>query len=348
MADKDFNPRKYMELAVKVMKRSIHEPRIDKASPFVGAVLIKPDGSVDTSYRGEFRYGDHAEFTLLDRKNRNEILDGCILFATLEPCAPKSRNLPKISCSERIVNARIKKVWIGIEDPDPKVDRKGIKHLLDHNIEVEMFDPDLQKEIREINKEFIIQAEQRAKQAEEEKTTVLSPKEKAEIKAEVADLSEAEIDQFIRYTDLNVQFGTENFMRTFSQLGILEKNNGTMVPTGIGLLLFGNRPQLLYPNALIRATYKTKGRGEDIETIGGSLISQVGHIQSWYEKNIGKQINRDEAERRTIYDYPLVVFREAIINAIVHRDYDIEGAPIYFEINDDAIIIKSPVPRYLH
>jgi ATP-dependent DNA helicase RecG len=38
----------------------------------------------------------------------------------------------------------------------------------------------------------------------------------------------------------------------------------------------------------------------------------------------------------------LVVFREAIINALVHRDYDIEGAPIYFEINDDAIIIKSP------
>jgi ATP-dependent DNA helicase RecG len=38
----------------------------------------------------------------------------------------------------------------------------------------------------------------------------------------------------------------------------------------------------------------------------------------------------------------LVVFREAIVNAIVHRDYDIDGAPIYFEINDNAIIIKSP------
>lgn len=149
MAEEKFNPRKYMEMAVGVMKKSVHEPRKDKACPFVGAVLIKPDGSVDTAFRGEYRYGDHAEFTLLDRKKRNEILDGSILFATLEPCAPKSRNLPKLSCSERIVNARIKKVWIGIEDPDPTVDRKGIKHLLDHNIEVEMFDRDLQKEIRE-------------------------------------------------------------------------------------------------------------------------------------------------------------------------------------------------------
>ncbi|MFW6275496.1 MAG: ATP-binding protein [bacterium] len=342
MAEEKFNPRKYMEMAVRVMKKSVHEPRKDKASPFVGAVLIKPDGSVESAFRGEYRYGDHAEFTLLDRKNRNEILDGSLLFATLEPCAPKSRNLPKLSCSERIVNARIKKVWIGIEDPDPKVDRKGIQHLLDHNIEVEMFDRDLQREIREVNKEFIFQAEDRAKKAEEERTTVLSSKEKAETKARLDDLSEMELKQFIDYSDLNVQVGTDNFIHIMFQLGILEKDNGAIVPTGIGLLLFGNKPQLIYPNALIRATYKTRGKSEDIETIEGSLLNQVGQIQSWYEKNIGKQISRDQAERKTVYDYPLVVFREAIINAIVHRDYDIEGAPIYFEINDDAIIIKSP------
>lgn len=53
-------------------------------------------------------------------------------------------------------------------------------------------------------------------------------------------------------------------------------------------------------------------------------------------------IDRTNIERRVIYDYPLIVFREAIINAIVHRDYDLDGAPIYFEINDDAIVIKSP------
>lgn len=107
-------------------------------------------------------------------------------------------------------------------------------------------------------------------------------------------------------------------------------------------MLFGKRPQLVYQNALIRATYKTKGRGEDIETIEGPLLLQADKIQSWYENHIGKQIDRTNAERKVIYDYPLVVFREAIINAIVHRDYDIDGAPIYFEINDDAIIIKSP------
>ena len=342
MAEEQFNSREYMELAIEVMKKSIHEPRKDKTSPMVGAVLLKPNGEVQTAYRGEYRYGDHAEFTLLDRVNRNSKLDDCILFATLEPCAPGARNSPKLSCSERIVNARIKKVWVGIEDPDPKVDRKGIKHLLDHNIEVEMFDPDLQKEIRAFNKDFIAQAEERAKFAEEEKALPLSQKENAEIKSKLDDLSEQDLKQFIEKSKLNVEIGTPNFNRIMSQLGILDETNGTLVPTGIGLLLFGKRPQLVYPNALIRATLKTKGRGEDIETIEGSLINQVDKIQSWYETRVGKQIVRDDAERKTIYDYPLVVFREAIINAIVHRDYDIEGAPIYFEINDDAIIIKSP------
>ena len=44
-------------------------------------------------------------------------LDGSILFATLEPCAPDSRHAPKMSCTERIVLSRIKEVWVGIEDP---------------------------------------------------------------------------------------------------------------------------------------------------------------------------------------------------------------------------------------
>ena len=53
-----FNPRTYMLLAIEEMKKSIDEPRDDeKASPKVGAVLIKPDRSQESSHRGELRYG---------------------------------------------------------------------------------------------------------------------------------------------------------------------------------------------------------------------------------------------------------------------------------------------------
>jgi pyrimidine deaminase RibD-like protein len=65
------DPRKMMEKAIVVMNQSINEPRADKkASPLVGAVLVKPDGTVDTAFRGEIRHGDHSEYTLLERKHR--------------------------------------------------------------------------------------------------------------------------------------------------------------------------------------------------------------------------------------------------------------------------------------
>lgn len=333
-----------MEMAVEVMKKSIQEPRKDKTSPKVGAVLVKADGTFETSFRGEIRDGDHAEFTLLERKNRTNSLDGSVLFATLEPCAPGARKHPKLGCAERIVNARIKKVWVGVEDPDPLVDRKGIKYLLDNGVEVEMFDADLQAEIWAENKKFKEEAEDRAKQknSAEFKEVILSDKELVEPKAELEDFSNESIDWFIREAKLNVKSGTSDFFKIFNKLGLIEKVGQEWVPTGVGLLLFGANPQLIYQQAVIRATYKTAGRGEELTTITGPLVMQPDQIQSWYEGRIGRQIDRNRVQHQINYDFPLIVFRETIINAVVHRDYDITGAPIYFEINDDAIIIKSP------
>lgn len=107
-------------------------------------------------------------------------------------------------------------------------------------------------------------------------------------------------------------------------------------------MVFGTRPQLVYQNALIRATYKSANRKEKLETIEGPIISQANDAMEWFKDVIDKQTDRSHAQRETIYDYPSDVIREAIINAIVHRDYDIQGAPIYLEVNDDSIVIKSP------
>src|SRR3974390_2703942 len=106
MAKRRFNPREMMQKAIEVMLQSVPESRADgKASPKVGCVLIPSTvlesfGSMVTACRGELREGDHAEYTLLERKCRDRKLEGCVLFATLEPCAPGSRRHPKLGCAE--------------------------------------------------------------------------------------------------------------------------------------------------------------------------------------------------------------------------------------------------------
>lgn len=333
--------RAYMQQSIDIMKGSIQEGREDgKVSPYVGAVLVKPDGTTETAFRGELRDGDHAEFTLLERKCHGEKLDGSVLFATLEPCAPGARKFPKKGCSQHIANARLSKVYIGIEDPDPTVDRKGIAYLLERGIEVEMYPAELQKEIREVNAEFLKGAIQRA-EADEHEEVLLTNKEAIEPTAHIDDLSEELLLKFIDKAKLNCKIGTDKFYRVMSQYGLLAKDNNVYIPTGLGLLLFGENPQARYPNAMVRATYR-KGEKESIFNASGPLIKQPNELWDWYSNLIGNHIDRGAAERKVIYDYPLEVINELVKNAILHRDYDIDGAPIYLEITDDNIVIKSP------
>jgi ATP-dependent DNA helicase RecG len=87
---------------------------------------VKPGGKpIVTSFRGEFREGDHAEYTLLDKKLWLENLKGSTLYTTLEPCM--QRNPPKVECAQRIVNARIKKMCVGIRITNMTFAYNGIR-----------------------------------------------------------------------------------------------------------------------------------------------------------------------------------------------------------------------------
>src|SRR5438067_1191783 len=104
--------RKFMEVAVAEMRKSRSEHQ-HKHDPLVGAVLVSPNGEVlGAAHRGALRVGDHAEFTLLERELGNKNVEGATLYVTLEPCTV--REAPKIPCTNRIVAARIKRVFIGM------------------------------------------------------------------------------------------------------------------------------------------------------------------------------------------------------------------------------------------
>jgi ATP-dependent DNA helicase RecG len=114
-----YSHEEFMDLSIQEMKNSKSE-HVNKTDPKVGAVLVGKDGSlIASAHRGEFRKGDHAEFTLFERKCLSKDVTDFILYTTLEPCV--KRNPPKKGCSFRTVNARISKVYIGHMDPDPTV-----------------------------------------------------------------------------------------------------------------------------------------------------------------------------------------------------------------------------------
>ena len=341
-----FDPRALMERAIEVMKASVGEPRDEgRAVLKVGAVLWKSDGTVDTACRGELRFGDHAEYTLLDKKNYTQRLDGAVLFTTLEPCAPNSRHYPNRSCAERIVNARIRQVWVGIEDPDPKVDRKGIKHLQDCGVEIHIFDRDLQEIINLENKDWLARALERAeaaKEAKEPKAIVLSELESPLATVATEDFSTEALEKYRTAAGIAEPVSSDRFNRRLVQQGLLSQENGPLVPTGFGMLLFGRKPRVAFPQAGLLGTIHYPDGKKETRDFDGPMVLIPPEVEQWLLDKLPSVIDRSTMLRQKVPSLPFEMVRETVVNALIHRTYDIRGAKCQLVITTDTITVKSP------
>jgi pyrimidine deaminase RibD-like protein len=143
--------RELMERAIALARQCVSEE--GKISPNVGAVVVRDGVVLGEAFRGELAPGDHAEFTLLESKLRDETLAGATLFTTLEPCTT-GRSSPKIPCADRLIERRVARVVIGVLDPNDAICGRGERRLVDAGIQIARFDPDLMLQIEELNREF--------------------------------------------------------------------------------------------------------------------------------------------------------------------------------------------------
>ena len=118
-------------------------------NPLVGAVIFDDDFRIISEGRHE-KYGEnHAERNAI--LNSKEEVKGKNIIVNLEPCSHFGKTPP---CADLIIKKGIKKVIIGMQDPNPIVSGNGIKKLMEAGIEV--VTGISEKECREINEIFIV------------------------------------------------------------------------------------------------------------------------------------------------------------------------------------------------
>jgi pyrimidine deaminase RibD-like protein len=159
LADADF---KFARLAIDEARKSVPEDD-GRPHPWVGAVVVKNGKVLSTAHRGEVP-GNHAEFIALERNIPDAAAAGATVYATLEPCT--TRNRPKIPCADRLIERKIRRVVIGMLDPDGRIRGKGHRKLSNAGIEIDFFPHQLRMEIEEINREFTRYCEQQPEASE--------------------------------------------------------------------------------------------------------------------------------------------------------------------------------------
>lgn len=134
----------YMGLALKLALKAKGKT---STNPLVGALVVKGGKIIGRGFHAKAGLA-HAEIIALDEAGKKA--KGATLYVTLEPCAHTGRTPP---CINRIIGSGIKEVVVGMIDPNPLNNGKGVMLLKQSNIRVRV--GVLEEKLREINESFI-------------------------------------------------------------------------------------------------------------------------------------------------------------------------------------------------
>jgi predicted HTH transcriptional regulator len=120
--------------------------------------------------------------------------------------------------------------------------------------------------------------------------------------------------------------------------------DSTLRPLNFALLMFGKNPQRFFPHAYtIVSIYNGKERDDVIAEryeLTGSIIEQAQQAIKLLNNQIYVAFDKNDKHPNQV-KYPIRALQEAVINAIVHRDYEIPQ-PIRITVFSDRIELRSP------
>jgi ATP-dependent DNA helicase RecG len=127
--------------------------------------------------------------------------------------------------------------------------------------------------------------------------------------------------------------------------GCLVREDGGYRPTNAGILLFGIQPERFVKSSeIIVARYTGREMSDAFvrEDIRGTLPDQIRRAEAFLVSNMKRGVRLVSLEREEQVEYPTKAVREAIVNAVAHRDYSIRGDEIRIFMFSDRIEFYSP------
>ena len=127
--------------------------------------------------------------------------------------------------------------------------------------------------------------------------------------------------------------------------GCLVREDGSYRPTNAGILLFGKQPERFVKSSeIIVVRYPGREMSDEFvrEDIRGTLPDQIRRAEAFLVSNMKRGVRLVSLEREEQVEYPTKAVREAIVNAVAHRDYSIRGDEIRIFMFSDRIEFYSP------
>jgi predicted HTH transcriptional regulator len=125
-----------------------------------------------------------------------------------------------------------------------------------------------------------------------------------------------------------------------------DQGTGKIYATAAGIVLLAKDPSMVFPQCRILAdAYRSTepdGDPRDHEDIRGPMPLAIDRAIAFIDRNTRHPMRIVGLERLRLDEYPVDGLREALVNAVAHRQYEDAGRKIILEIFADRIIILSP------
>lgn len=170
-------------------------------------------------------------------------------------------------------------------------------------------------------------------------TTTTSFEEQVNKDALWNDISKEKIKTFFKEAGISV-----NKILPQEILSSLNLAKNTSIKNA-GVLFFANRPRdFILQCQMTLVAFKGTGRINiyDRKDIQDDLLTQFNEAIIFLQKHLNVRSEIKGVNRQDIYEIPFEALREAIANAIIHRDYSMRGTSIMVEVHQDKVVISNP------